>query len=110
MADRIREHRYQGAAPPWAQALVPQSEPTARLIVDETRAGDRHLRLTTWDADNTGGVAIYLDAEQAERLGIDLQIRASYMRGVRPPTGPEPDPVDPGPCDVPLLEGDADAP
>ncbi|GAA4845674.1 hypothetical protein GCM10023201_41310 [Actinomycetospora corticicola] len=68
-----------------------------RLEVAETRPGDSGVQLALGDS------LVVLDAETVERLGIDLQIRASYLRGIRPPPGPEPDRA-PGPDDVPLIE------
>ena len=78
------------------------------LQVGEVRAGQSHTRLTAWHGPRS--VAVDLDAEQLEQLGIDLQIRASYMRSVRPPAGPEPDPAAPGPDDVPLIPDSQEAP
>lgn len=98
MADHIRGRVYLGRT---NDATRPAT-PAPQLTVEETRPGARHVQLWTWDAEHGEHHAVLLDAEKTEQLGIDLQIRASYLRGVRPPAGPEPDPS-PGPDDVPLI-------
>ena len=84
MRDRVRKQTYRGR--------------TAELTVTETNPGDIVVSIAT-----SRGDFVNLDAETAERLGIDLQIRASYLRGVRPPPVVENDRA-PGAGDVPLIE------
>lgn len=101
MPDHVRGRLYSGP-PTRPSAGNPRPGPAPRITVEPTHAGDQHVHLWTWDHDTGEHAGVLLNSEQTEQLGIDLQIRASYMRGVKPPPGPEPDRT-PGPDDVPLI-------